>query len=151
MEPLPRIRDHLPESHGPEPWIFIKPSVGKELTVLHEADDQFSLKPVKMAFRRMTLSPGQVVPFHEHEEKEKTYIALGDTGFMQVLILTSSGMQRFALTADRQHLIIPAGCPHAIIYSGVQPCSYLVITSTNDPADIRWEDAAEELILNQQS
>ena len=39
---LPRIRDHLPEAHGSTPWIFIKPSVGKELVVKGGYDETFA-------------------------------------------------------------------------------------------------------------
>lgn len=145
---LPRVRDFLPDASDPTVWTFVRPTPGNGLTLLHQTDTEESPRPAVMALRKLRLCPEEVVPFHVHEHKEKVYVALGEGALTAIVFIGNKFYHKYEVTLPGQQLVIPPGCPHALYYRGIRSCEYLVITSTNDGGDIRWEEATEELLLN---
>jgi len=129
---------------------FVKPAPGKELEALHEAGS--ITKAQILAVRRLTLQPGTVIPFHVHDRKEKLYIVEGP-GFIRVLVLLKHGGGWVPLGKGDQ-LIVPAGCEHFVKYflagpnSPYIPCCVLVVSSSQDGKDIRWDPETDELVKN---
>lgn len=142
MDTLPRVVDHLLKFER-QKAIFTKPVP----EILFGEDSSASPKVNTMAVRQLTLKKYCVTPIHVHEKKEKIYEFKGP-GNLVVGIFIDDLLQYFTLKKDGL-LVVPAGCPHFIKYfpyRGQDECKVLVITSSQDGNDIRWEDGADDLV-----
>jgi quercetin dioxygenase-like cupin family protein len=145
MTLLPKVT-HLLQSLGRElkTVTFVKPATGKELALLNVADSRDSPPAVVLGIRRMRLVSDSVIPYHVHR-KEKLYISQSD-GILRVTMHRNFARTDYLLTKAEQRLVIPPNTPHAVICEA--DFMGLVITSTQEAADIEWETDAEELFLN---
>lgn len=128
---------------------FIKPVVGREITLVHEDDCDGTLPVASvLAVRRLRLRDGNVIPFHVHLNKEKLYIFEG-FGASRVTVIINGTRHDYEMKSGKQ-LIIPAGSPHCLSYFPLLAvtCNILVVSSSRDGGDILWEDGVEELIKN---
>lgn len=148
--PVRRTLDYLRPEEA-RSAIFVRPSLGKELEALHEMHSV--TKARILSVRRLTLMPCMVIPFHVHDRKEKLYMGQGP-GYIQILVLLEHGGGWVPL-GDGDQMIIPAGCEHFVKYFPPTivneirlPSIFLVISSSQDGADIRWDPETDELIKN---
>lgn len=148
MSQLPRILDHL-DRWGSQEVTFVRPTAGNGLTILNTIATTDSPASCVMSIRKLTVSRSTAIPFHVHPKREKIYIYLSKDSYTSVLVKIEGAMQTFALHHPLDHLVIPPGCPHAIVHAAVSDGEILVITSSNDPDDIAWEDGIEELLKNE--
>jgi len=130
---------------------FIRPAVGKEITLLHESDVMFPNTEV-MGIRLMTLAADTAVGFHMHE-REKFYEKRNESGFAQIVYFPkrgyANGKPHVRILKERgDELVIPPRTPHGIIV--IQGFVEIrVIGSSKNPADIIWQDGYDELLKHQ--
>ena len=117
---------------------YVVPAPDKEITLLHESDTEGSPKTRVMKVLRLRLKRGNVVPTHIHEAKEKVYISVG--GACRVFMVVDGEKKQFILGAISSTLVVPPATPHGM-YCESENCEILVIISSKDDGDIRWEEA----------
>ncbi|MBI2622976.1 MAG: cupin domain-containing protein [Candidatus Liptonbacteria bacterium] len=122
--------------------IFIKPSVGKELFLLHAESPTGRPVLSVMAVRLMTLSKNCVVPVHLHRYKEKLYVQ--QEGALQVLVFIG-GNPFWFMIQQGEELVIPPRHPHAVACFD-KSSTTRIIASSQDGDDIMWEPSADKLI-----
>jgi len=130
---------------------FIKPAPGAGIERLHTGNDGLPAL-AQMTSARLSLRANTIIPFHMHRQKEKVYHHEGG-GTVEVIMRFGNSFRSFTLNGPKQTLPIPAGCPHAVICRETLPpeqkCDILVISSSQNPSDIVWEDDVEKLLLNE--
>lgn len=145
MNTLPSVLSYLT---GEEVAIakFVKPTLGIELKAICGDDSCFLPKSSVMAIRLLTLSPNVVIPMHIHYKKEKVYICQGP-GVMRVVMQIDGKDSSVALASD-EIIVIPPNTPHYIsnFTESSLPCNVVVVSSSQDGADIAWEDRADMLV-----
>lgn len=128
---------------------YVVPALDKEITLLHESDTEGSPRTRVMKALRLRLKKGNVVPTHIHEKKEKVYVSVGGVcrvfmvvdGERKQFVLEGSERKQFVSEGSGSTLVVPPATPHGM-YCESQNCEILVIISSKDDGDIRWEEAA---------
>lgn len=137
---LPSVMDYLSEDAKATIRI-IKPAMGHELQSLLDGQLQ------KMSVRLLTMPVNTATPIHMHFNKEKIYVAL-DWLFATLVIIVDGHAVEQQLN-DGEPVCVEAEYPHFIKHTqGKLAAQILVISSSQDSADIKWENRADELIQN---
>lgn len=133
MDTLPSVLSYLTAGQASVAK-FIKPQMGEELDFINPPN------PEIMAGRILTLKPNMVVPIHVHTKKEKIYICQGP-GIFTVFIDNLKYSMRMGKV-----LVIRANHPHAVACFSKDHCQVVVVSSSQDGADIAWEERADSLL-----
>ena len=125
---------------------------GLEIFDYHTTDNDDSPGNKVMAVRGLRLIPGTAIPSHVHHNKEKLYI-FGRKGFVVVYIWQGDTVQEFTLRNNGDTVVVPPGRVHALYApkrtDSTDENKILVVTSSQDTADIEWEPDLEELLKNE--
>ncbi len=131
---------------------YVQPQPGSGLILLHNTPTPQSPAAKVLAVRSLVLKPGQAIPFHVHERKEKVYSFMGDQqgqGVMEFLIYENGKLGSYFLREVGSTLVIPPGVPHALVCCGGHTfCQVTIIASSQDATDIEWEPGVELLTRN---
>ena len=128
---------------------FVRPTLGNGIVNLNAGDLDYSPGTTILSIRSIEIGGDEVIPFHQHEKKEKVYF-LSRGGF--TLYLWNGGeIRKYHLKHPEDRLVIPPKVPHAVFSPPLdgsrRPNKMLVIASSTD-SQIDWEDGIAELLLN---
>ena len=149
MGKLPSIRDLPVFADNLHAFRFVQPSVGNGVIALHQTDSKSSPRPRLAAIRILTLNPCTIVPVHLHRGKEKTYMVRGLSTHLQVVIWDDGVPTTYLAQHQHDCITVPAGCPHALIFSSTHASEFSVFTTSQDANDIEWESDIETLLKNE--
>ncbi len=147
---LPSIIDQLPKQirQRIKEFKFVQPAVGEGIKKIFTDDTPTSPKSEVFAIRELTLGTEDIIPFHAHSGKEKMYICQSRECRIQIIILQHGEFTFYELKRKDDTVIIPPGCPHAVICDSFGTSEIRVITTSQDASDIIWEEATDQLITN---
>lgn len=155
MLALPSILDLPEDLLDLQNVTFVRPSADNGLvTLLHQEDSDESLAGQVMVSRRLDLEKDTAVPVHVHQNTEKMYIGCYVLGAgIRIVVWKEGKPQIYRLDALSDQVIIPRGCPHAVLNKRGEGTRCLVITTPPPPLnakpDIDWEPAIETLLRNE--
>jgi len=143
---FPSILDLLTQAEK-EKISFVCPTIGSGVTEQCTSDSASSPAAKDGSIRNLRLGANQAVPFHR-ANKEKLYVYRG-VGRVDVFIFKDGNMHRHWLENKGDILVIPKGCPHAIL-TNILPVEITVIMYPKNPTVVtEWEPTTEELISNE--
>lgn len=149
MSGLPSIRELPVFADNLHTLRFVQPSIGNGVVPLYQTDSKSSPRPRLAAIRILTLYPCTIVPVHIHRNKEKIYMVRGLSTHLQIVIWDEGVPTTYIAQHQHDCITVPAGCPHALIYSSTHASEFSVFTTSQDPDDIEWESDLETLLRNE--
>ena len=128
--------------------IFTEEQIQQTRFVQPKAQPIHEEVPGDLSFRRFILERGDATPVHFHKNRHKVYFGFRQ-GYVEIYIFSESGIPTKHILRSGESFHVPAGQAHCLRYFGIEnwgKFTISVVSTPNEPLDIYWEEAAEELV-----